>query len=137
MKTMNSIRKAGHVMLAVVMLAAFTQVSSSAQSMASAEPNKTITVPAGLQVIVYQVPETTRFKVHVLNNSGQPVMVRLRNAGNQLLYSEKVTDKNYSRKFDLEKLTDGAYQFEITNGDQQVVKEVTLQTVTARNVQVQ
>jgi flagellar hook assembly protein FlgD len=133
MKT-NAFRKLGQGLLAAILLTIGTQVSSFGQSLANATPPTSL-APAGLEAVVYQVPETTKFKVHFLNHSENPVTVRLLDANNQVIYSESITAKNYLRKFDLENLSDGNYRFEISNGKQRIKKEVGLQTVTARSVQ--
>jgi len=134
---MNSFRRWGQGLFAGIVLAAFTQVNSFGQSMASASQPEALAAPSGLQTAVYQIPETTKFKVHFVNNSSHPVTIQLRDARNQVIYSEKISGKNYIRKFDLEQLGDGTYTFEINNGSQRIVKEVDLHTVRARSVQVQ
>lgn len=134
---MNSFSTTGQGILVGLMLTVSTSVGSFAQSMASAKPTEVIVAPAALQAVVYQVPETTKFKVHFQNHSGKKVTVTLRDASNQVIYSEVVASTNYVRKFDLEELNDGSYHFEISNGNQNIIKEVALQTVNARNVKVQ
>lgn len=130
----SAFSRLGHSVLAATLLTVFTQVSSFGQSMATAKPVESL---AALETAIYQIPETTKFKVHFVNPSGHKITVQLRNASDEVVYSETVSDKNYIRKFDLENLTDGMYHFDIVDGKQHIRKEVEIQTVSARSVQVQ
>lgn len=134
---MKTFLKGGKGILVGLMLTTVITMSGYAQTMASGNKSETLAAPKALEAVMYQIPETTKFKVHFLNNSGRKVTVQLRDAQNQLVYSEVVSGKNYIRKFDLNNLSDGAYRFEISNGNQYIVKEVALQTVSARSVQVE
>ena len=133
MKT-NAFRKLGQSVLVATVLTVFSQIQSMAQTTASAKPTETL---GTMETAVYQVPETTKFKVHFINPSARKTTVKLLNAKDEVLYTEVVTNQNYIRKFDLENLADGMYHFEISNGQQKIRKDVELQTTTARNVQIQ
>ncbi|MCU0354465.1 MAG: hypothetical protein MUD08_12125 [Cytophagales bacterium] len=140
MKKSSVFRGLSQGLVAAFALTVFASFSSPAQSAASVQPKMFSLMqpaPAALETAVYQVPQTTKFKVHFVNNTGKAVTVKLLDAGRNVLYTESVSAKNYIRKFDLEPLGDGKYQFEITGGGQTVVRQVDLQTVTARTVQVQ
>ena len=140
MKTSSVFRGLGQSIVAAFALTVFASFSSQAQSADRIQPKPFAIAqpaPAGLETAVYQVPQTTKFKVHFVNSTGKTVTVKLRDANRNVLYTESVSAKNYIRKFDLEPLGDGKYQFEITGGGQTVVRQVDLQTVTARTVQIQ
>jgi len=141
MKTMLSFRTVSQGILAGIALAAFVQSASSAQILASAkQPDpKAITAPASesLMVLAYQIPGTPKVKVHIHNLNGDKLSLRLKDANGNVIYTEIVSTANYIRRFNLEALPDGNYVFEVGNGAQRIQKFVDLQTVTARNMQVQ
>jgi len=89
-----------------------------------------------MRVAVYQLENSSKFKVHFENIAEAPVVIRIRNSSNKVLHEEVVKDKKYVRKFDLESMADGNYTFEITNKEESYTKEIELQTLTARTIQI-
>lgn len=99
--------------------------------------NPDVVAPTSLPVALYQVENTTKLKLHFENYSGKDVTIKIRNAASQVVYQEKVEQpKKYIRKFDMKTLGDGAYTFEISNADETVIKEISLQTMLARRMDV-
>ncbi len=92
--------------------------------------------PASLQVAVYQVENTTKFKLHFENSASRPVTLTLKNAANQVVHREVVSSPKYIRKFELGNIQDGTYTFEISNSQERITKEIQLQTLAARSLQV-
>jgi len=92
--------------------------------------------PHSLEVAVYQLENLPKFKVHFENHDDSPVIIRLKNAANHVLHEEVVRDGKYVRKFDLAKMADGYYTFEIANKKESIQKEIQLQTLAARTLQI-
>ncbi len=98
----------------------------------AADPYK----PASLQVAVYQVENTTKFKLHFENSASRPVTLTLKNAANKVIHQEVVASPKYIRKFELGNMQDGTYTFEISNSQERITKEIQLQTLAARSIRV-
>jgi hypothetical protein len=139
----QKVRKAGRItgnaILAAALLSLVTLTGTTAQSHAYAhsftKPIPTeLYKPHSLQVAVYQVGNTAKFKVHFENNDPSNVVIRIRNAANQVLHQEVVKDGKYVRKFDLSGMADGEYTFEIANKKESIAKEIQLQTLSARTL---
>ncbi|PLK42507.1 hypothetical protein [Emticicia sp. TH156] len=79
---------------------------------------------------MYRVLNTMKINVMIAKEQGNWVEIRVKNAKNETIYVEVVNRKatQFAKKFNLEGLEDGAYRFEITNGKDTVVKEVSVQT---------
>ena len=141
MKTPSSFRKSGRMVLAAIAFTAFGGGAAFSQTLASAQqPGPAgLPAPSGLTVIAYQVPETTKFKVHFQNPSGERVRIVLKNDRHESVYAEDVTNtkRGYIRKFDMKDMADGTYRFEVSSGQQKVTREIGLQTTLARSVLVQ
>ncbi|MBC7922482.1 MAG: hypothetical protein H7Z75_15490 [Ferruginibacter sp.] len=84
--------------------------------------------PVSLQAAVYQVENTTKFKIHFENTSSNPVVIRIKNGADAVIHEEVILDRKYIRKFDLEQLADGKYTLEISNEQERVTKEIELRT---------
>jgi hypothetical protein len=141
----QNLRKASHsagiALMFSILFSAATIGGLSAQSHVYAQhftkPEKTLPFkPHSLQVAVYQVENTSKFKVHFENLADTPVMLRIKNSSNKVIHSEVVKDKKYVRKFNLDNMADGSYTFEITNKDESYTKEIQLETLSARTIQI-
>jgi hypothetical protein len=142
---LQNIRKAGrgtrNALAGAALLGLLSFTGAAAQSHAYAhhfeKPVPTeIYKPHSLKVAVYQVENTTKFKVHFENYDDSPVVLRIRAANNKVLHQEVVRDGKYVRKFDLGNMNDGDYTFEIANGKENVSKAIQLQTLSARTLQI-
>ena len=138
MKNPSRFRKQSQIVLTALAFTALSGGAAFSQTLASAKQPGPVELPApfGLTVIAYQVPETTKFKVHFQNLSGESVRIVLKNDRHESVYVEDVanTKRSYIRKFDMKDMADGTYRFEITSGSQKVTKEISLQTMVARSV---
>jgi hypothetical protein len=106
-----------------------------AQNFSAQKPAPLYKVP-DMKVAIYQLDNTTRFKVHFENASGGPVIIRLKNAANKIIHQEEVSEKKYIRRFDLATLEDGNYTFEISSTKEIYTKEIQLQTLSARTLHI-
>ncbi|MDO1445318.1 hypothetical protein Q0590_03600 [Rhodocytophaga aerolata] len=96
-----------------------------------------IVAPKTLDMAVFQVENTLKFKVHMENYAGNNVNIRIKDASHKVLYEEKVKDvSKYIRKFDFSTMADGQYTFEISNGTETLSKDISLQTLSARSLQI-
>ncbi len=134
-------RSTGIALMFSILFSAATTAGLSAQSHVYAQhftrPEKTLPFkPHSLQVAVYQVDNTSKFKVHFENLADAPVLLHIRNSDNRVIHSEVVKDKKYVRKFDLDNMADGSYTFEITNKEESYTKEIQLETLSARTIQI-
>ena len=82
------------------------------------------------EVGMYQINQTAKLNLSISKVSGQRVKITLQNARGQVLHSETLGKKatRYSRKFNFEDMEQGAYLFQITNGENTIAKEVNLKT---------
>ena len=96
-----------------------------------------VVAPKTLDMAVFQVENTLKFKVHMENYAGNNVNIRIKDASHKVLYEEKVKDvSKYIRKFDFSTMADGQYTFEISNGTETLSKDISLQTLSARSLQI-
>jgi flagellar hook assembly protein FlgD len=96
-----------------------------------------IVAPKTLDMAVFQIENTLKFKVHMENYAGNNVNIRIKDASHKVLYEEKVKDvSKYIRKFDFSTMADGQYTFEISNGTETLSKDISLQTLSARSLQI-
>ena len=142
---LQNIRKAGRMTgnalagAALLGLLAFTDAAAQSHAYAHnfEKPVPTeLYKPHSLKVAVYQLENTPKFKVHFENYDDSPVVLRIRNAANKILHEEVVRDGKYVRKFDMANMNDGDYTFEIANGKENFTKEIQLQTLSARTLQI-
>ena len=105
--------------LATVNVAAFAE-----------EPVETAAKKKTFAVGMYQTVNTTKMNLMVEKSGANKVYVMLKNEKGEVLYSEMIgkKDAKYWRKFDMSELQDGNYVFEITSGNEKIVKEVNLST---------
>jgi flagellar hook assembly protein FlgD len=96
-----------------------------------------IVAPKSLEVAVFQVENTLKFRVHLENHANKEVLIKIRNANNKVIYEEKVKDApRYIRKFDFSTMMDGDYTFEVSNSTETFTKDISLQTLSARSLQI-
>jgi ribosome maturation factor RimP len=96
-----------------------------------------IITPKSLAVAVFQVENTLKFRVHFENYAGDDVKIKIRNSADKVVYEETVKNtQKYMRKFDLSTMADDTYTFEITNKRESYTKEISLQTLSARSLQI-
>ena len=116
MKTIQQIRNALLMSLLMTTSAIQAQVTTTGES---------VTVSNSFAVNMYMGP---KWKINLLLDFNRPerIIIRLRNAGNVVLYEEKLRrpPTSYWRKFDFEQSEPGQYQFEISDGRQTVVRRV-------------
>ncbi len=74
--------------------------------------------------------------MHFENHSKKDVTIKIKNSDNKVVYSETVSAPKYIRKFDFNTLADGNYTFEVSNKKETFVKEITLQTLSARSLNI-
>lgn len=112
-------------------------VRAHGKSMMKLAKHPDVVAPKTLDVAVFQVENTLKFKVHMENYAGNNVNIRIKDASNKVLYEEKVKDvSKYIRKFDFSTMADGDYTFEISNGTETLSRDISLQTLSARTLQI-
>jgi hypothetical protein len=86
---------------------------------------------------MFQSQSSMKMNLTIENYEAKQLKIALKNGQGEEIYNEiinKKTDK-YWRKFDLSELTDGLYRFEISDGNNKIVKEVNIATqAPTRNV---
>jgi hypothetical protein len=95
------------------------------------------TPSASFEVGVYPVQRSSKLHVAVAKHHQKRLNLRLVNPKNEVLYQETVGkhQAKYQRKLDLSTLPDGVYQLQITDGQDTVVREVSLGTTKPEPVQ--
>lgn len=116
--------------------AAFAQGTSANTATALAK-GPIVLAPKSLAVAVFQVENTLKFKVHLENYANNDVTIKIKNQANKVIYQEKVKDASkYIRKFDFSTMADGEYTFEVSNKKETYSKDISLQTLSARSLQI-
>lgn len=87
---------------------------------------------ATFEVGMYRINNTMTMSVFIEKALGKSVVVELKDAKGETLHSETIGKKTvkYSKKWNLENLSDGKYSFVISNGTEKIVKEIGLTTKT-------
>jgi hypothetical protein len=82
------------------------------------------------QVGMYRVIHTLSMNVLIEKKLGERVIVKLLDPKGHVLYQDYmgVKQKKYARKFDFSEVPDGKYAVVITNGDEEIVKDIRLST---------
>ncbi len=85
---------------------------------------------ATFNVGMYRVENTMKMNVLVEKMEGSTTNIALKDSKGETIYSETLSKKGtkYSKKWNLENLADGKYNFVISNGSEKIVKEVNLST---------
>ena len=112
---------------------------SYAQGSASHKLASNLDIPEhkNLAVAVFQVENTLKFRLHFENYAGDKVKITIRNSADKVVYEETVKNsKTYIRKFDLSSMADDTYIFEVASKHQSYTKEISLQTLSARSLQI-
>ncbi len=89
-------------------------------------PNKASNFAIG----VYQTQKTLKMNLLLEKVIGKKVIIYLKDEKGNLLHTETVAKAtpSYRGQFDMSELTDGTYTFEITDGNETLVKQVKLQS---------
>jgi flagellar hook assembly protein FlgD len=141
MKTVifNIAKKAG-VALSLALIVSMGYVGNVAAQGTSAiklAEHPDVLAPKSLDVVVFQVDNTLKFRVHLENYAGKDVTIKIKDAANKVVYEEKVKDvSKYIRKFDFSTMLDGEYTFEVSNNKETCTKDLSLQTLSARSLQI-
>jgi hypothetical protein len=82
------------------------------------------------EVGMYRVTNTMKINVLITKTTGAAVSISLKDENGTEVYSEKLgkKDTSYSRKLNLENLSDGKYTLVVSNGTEKTVKEIDLST---------
>jgi flagellar hook assembly protein FlgD len=135
----NIAKKAG-VALSLVLLmsmAFVSNISAQGTSVTKLAKHPDILAPKSLDVAVFQVENTLKFRVHLENYAGQDITIKIKNGSNKVVYEEKVKNvSKYIRKFDFSTMLDGDYTFEVSNNKDTFTKDISLQTLSARSLQI-
>jgi flagellar hook assembly protein FlgD len=135
----NIAKKAG-VALSLVLLmsmAFVSNVSAQGTSVTKLAKHPDVLAPKSLDVAVFQVENTLKFRVHLENYAGQDITIKIKNGSNKVVYEEKVKNvSKYIRKFDFSTMLDGDYTFEVSNNKDTFTKDISLQTLSARSLQI-
>jgi flagellar hook assembly protein FlgD len=142
----NILRKAAVALSLALMISMGYATDATAQGKSITAKGKSLTrlathpdvvAPKTLDMAVFQVENTLKFKVHMENYAGNNVNIRIKNANGKILYQENAKDvSKYIRKFDFSTMEDGQYTFEISNGTETLSKDISLQTLSARSLQI-
>ena len=135
----NIAKKAG-VALSLVLLmsmAFVSNISAQGTSVTKLAKHPDILAPKSLDVAVFQVENTLKFRVHLENYAGQDITIKIKNGSNKVVYEEKVKNvSKYIRKFDFSTMLDGDYTFEVSNNKDTFTKDISLQTLSTRSLQI-
>lgn len=79
---------------------------------------------------MYQTVNTMKMNVLIEKMTNKSLYISLKNEKGDVLHKETIGKKSatYHGKFDLSELEDGAYSFEITDGENKIVKNVNIGT---------
>ena len=79
---------------------------------------------------MYRVIHTLTMNVLIDKNLGERVVVKLMDPKGNILFQDYmgVRQKKYGRKFDFSQVPDGNYAVVITNGEEEIVKDIRLST---------
>lgn len=82
------------------------------------------------QVGMYRVIHSLTMNVLIEKKLGERVVVRLLDPKGHVLFQDFMgtRQKKYGRKFDFSQVADGSYQVVITNGEEEVIKDIQLST---------
>ena len=117
----------------VLSLASFTP-DKKADSGNTASPNR-----VALNAALFQLIHTNKVKLAIDKGTANRLRIHLKDKGGRILYTEMYgkSEEQYRRIFDLDGMQDGTYYFELTYGDQTLVKEVEIQTNSERTISFQ
>lgn len=122
--------------VALLSTGSISSVYAQGKAYARLATNPDVVAPKTLEVAVYQVENTLKFKMHYENHTNKDVLIRIKNSDNQVVYQETVRSPKYIRKFDFNTLADGNYTFEVSNRKETFLKEISLQTLSARSLNI-
>ena len=88
----------------------------------------------GFSATVFPVYRTTKCKVIFTRGNAACVTIRLKNEAGQVLFTQVVTEPTYLRQFDLSKLPNARYYFELETLRERYVKEIWLEAKASRTL---
>ena len=99
------------------------------------EASKEVTLDAAL----YKVMATNKVKLSVDKNANDRLRVILKDKAGKIYYSESFNENvsKYRRIFDLEEMGDGTYYFEMISKKKKLVKEVQIESTSAKFISLQ
>jgi hypothetical protein len=136
---LNIVKKAGVAfsLALIVSMGYVNPVAAQGTSVKKLAKHPAISAPKTLDVAVFQVENTLKFRVHMENYAGQDITIKIKNAANKVIYEEKLKNTpRYIRKFDFSTMLDGEYTFEVSNSKETFTKDISLQTLSARSLQI-
>jgi hypothetical protein len=88
---------------------------------------------------LYKVRETNKVKLSVNKAADETLRIILKDKGGNVFYSEVFdnNDAKYRRVFDLDKMNDGVYYFELFYNKEKLVKEVQIQSTSEKLISLQ
>jgi hypothetical protein len=110
---------------------AYANNPGSGSKSARVAPEKNEMVRKGCKIDIQQEgAEQLRFLVQIDNPTGEKLTLFIKDANNNTLHKEAldVTSPKFVARYNLEKLEDGAYTFEIRNGRNKLEKAVDIKT---------
>lgn len=119
------------------------QASAQSETFAYAGPKESVKTPEapeeknvmarkGCKINIQQDADATlRFLVHIENPTMDKLTLYIKDSNNNTLHKEalKADSPRFVARFNLEKLEDGEYTFEVRNGKNKLEKAVDIQTL--------
>lgn len=99
--------------------------SDSRSDSSTAQPEK-----ASFQVVMYQVINSLKMNVRIEKTGADKIIVKILDHQGRVLYTDILGKKQhkYARTLNLSELGDGEYSLVVSNGKDEVVKELRLST---------
>ncbi|WP_221390496.1 hypothetical protein [Dyadobacter sp. NIV53] len=123
----------------LVAFALIVSLSSFAADKKADRKNKVSSHAVSLSAGMFQVVNTSKVKLAVDKGTDGRLLVKLKDGSGRTLYTETYgkNSEQYRRVFDMDGMNDGKYYFELSYGDQKLIKEVQIQTSTGRSISIQ
>ena len=114
-------------------------VTSFASEKKDGKESNTSKKSAHFDASLFQLINSGKLKLSVDKEAGSSLRIILKDKGGRILYSEMCgkDQEQYRRVFNLNDMNDGTYYFELTNKNQKVTKEVSIQTSSERKIALQ
>jgi len=101
------------------------------------EKASVVNIDKRIGITFFKIGDQRAFKLIFKNPSEDNVHIHIRNEAGELVYKELVKNARvYNRRFDLSRLEDGIYTFEITNAREKRFYRVRLNSMTADKVEI-
>ena len=110
---------------AILLLATATTFATTSE-----DDKKKVKQPTSFDIGMYNVKNTSTIRLMLEKAKGDIITIKLRDETGDILHKEVVRKNNtfYKTNFQLDGLSDGTYQFEISSDNEKVVREVTVST---------